>query len=408
MSVINTMLRDLDKRNGRAAGQAVAGDAVRSTKAVSPWHMRPRVAILLGLAGVSAAAALWMQYRGASAATPPVVPAPRLPVIANQAPSPALHVAAAPAVAPADGASAPAAKAQAPQANVAQSKAVASTAAVHAPAPDAKPKVIALARAAAPAPAASAAGPDQAATAAPAATAANGATNAKAAIAKTYSPGQNSANLLNEAITLDQQGRQEDAKAPLQRALAANPFDLKARQMLIRLQMDTGKVEEARVLLSEGQRLHSDRSEFTLALARLKVESGDSTSALQLLEAGRAVAGDEPQYHALMAVLLLRAQRYDEATKHYLVALRSDPGNTRWLVGVGAALEGAGHRADAAEAYRRAQGTSDLTPEMTSFLGERLAQLKTRQEPGLSNEKPGAAGATVVRTEQTVVSGEPQ
>ena len=32
MSVINTMLQDLDKRNGRPGGEAVAGDAIRSTK----------------------------------------------------------------------------------------------------------------------------------------------------------------------------------------------------------------------------------------------------------------------------------------------------------------------------------------------------------------------------------------
>ena len=109
--------------------------------------------------------------------------------------------------------------------------------------------------------------------------------------------------------------------------------------MLVRLQIDTGGVEEAVVLLVEGRRLHSEQPEFTLTLARLKAETGDSAGAIQLLEEGRAAARDEPQYHALFAALLVRAQRHDEAVQHYLIALRNDPANPRWLVGVGVALE---------------------------------------------------------------------
>ena len=203
------------------------------------------------------------------------------------------------------------------------------------------------------------------------------AVNAKATSAKTYNAKQVSANLVGEAIVLDQEGRQEEAKVPLQRALAANPLDIQARQMLIRLQMDSGRSDEARALLAEGQRLHPELSDFTLSLARLKVESGDSSGAIQLLEAGRAAARDEPQYHALMAALLLRSQRYDDAVQHYLVALRADPANVSWLVGVGVALEGVGKPADAAEAYHRADGASNLTPEMATFLSERLARLRS-------------------------------
>jgi MSHA biogenesis protein MshN len=73
--------------------------------------------------------------------------------------------------------------------------------------------------------------------------------------------------------------------------------------------------------------------------------------------------------------LLLRVQRYDEAVQHYLVALRSDPANASWLVGVGVAFEGVRKHADAAEAYSRADGAANLTPEMASFLSERLARL---------------------------------
>src|SRR5205085_7520477 len=91
----------------------------------------------------------------------------------------------------------------------------------------------------------------------------------KAANAKTYSPMQVSANLVAEAVRLDQQGHLEDAKASLRRALVANPLDIQARQMLVRLKVDTGSVGEAVDLLVEGRRLHPEQPDLTLMLARL-------------------------------------------------------------------------------------------------------------------------------------------
>jgi MSHA biogenesis protein MshN len=198
----------------------------------------------------------------------------------------------------------------------------------------------------------------------------------KAADGKSYTPEQQASNLLGEAVRLEQQGRAEDAKVPLQKLLAANPLHVRARQMLAQLQLDTGNVEQARTLLAEGQRLLPDQSGFTTTLARLQVENGDVAGAIRLLEADRSSARSDPQFNAFLAALLLRVQRYDEAVQRYLVALRSDPGNASWLVGVGVALEGIGKQADAAEAYRRAEGSANLTPEMADFLSERLARLR--------------------------------
>ena len=182
-------------------------------------------------------------------------------------------------------------------------------------------------------------------------------------------------SLFNEAVAMDQQGRRDDAVLLLQRALAANPADLQARQLLVRLNVEAGHLDEALALLTEGLRQHPERSDFTLALARFRVESGDNQGALQLLEGGVASARDEPQFNALLAALLLRAKRPEEAVRHYLVALRSNPSNASWLIGVGVALEGAGRPADAAEAYRRASRDGNLPPETANFLSDRLARL---------------------------------
>ena len=379
MSVINTMLQDLDKRHGRPGGEAVPGDAIRSTKPpVTGSRRRNVLIVLVGLAMAVAAGAWWTRQRAVAATSLVAVPLSSVPLVASKAPSAEPQIASAAAVAPMPAPQSMAAAHAAmpmPMPTVRPLPAADKVAALAAPD---VPKTLKTAPSATPSafgPAEIPGRPDKVATAGPPANTA--ATTSRAATAKTYSPMQVSANLVAEAGRFDRQGHLEDAKASLGRALVANPVDIQARRMLVRLQLDTGRVEEAVALLVEGQRLHPEQPDFTLTLARLKAETGDNAGAIQLLEEGRAAARDEPQYHALLAALLVRAQRHDEAVQHYLVALRNDPANPRWLLGIGVALEATGNNADAAEAYRRAEGTSRLSSEMATFVSERLAQLRT-------------------------------
>jgi MSHA biogenesis protein MshN len=412
MSVINKMLRDLDRRHVQPEGGATAVEAIRSTKAVSAWTLGRNGSVFMGtLLAVSIAGAGWMQWRGGPAQQ--VVEAPPVPLPAHQ-PQPAALAApeAVAQLAPA-ASQAPVTVAAAPESIMAASAPASAPAPAPVPVPPSRPKPVAMAAnvptAVEPVPApakvpesvaVAVAAParlapealgaadktekaeknEKAEAPAPAtalkATAMSSSAGGGAAAGKTYSPKQLAANLLSQAVVLDQQGRLEEAKAPLQRALAANALDAPARKLLVRLQLDTGRLEDARTLLAEGQRLHPEDPDFTLVLARLKAEAGDSAGAIQLLEAGRSQARGEPQYHALLAALLLQAQRYDEAIDQYLVALRSDPANASWLLGVGVALERQGKVADAAEAYRRAGGAPNLSGEMAAFLSEGLARLK--------------------------------
>jgi len=57
------------------------------------------------------------------------------------------------------------------------------------------------------------------------------------------------------SIDLAEQAQAVGPVTELEQKLAANPLDLKARQMLVQLQLDTGQVEQARSLLAEGKRL---------------------------------------------------------------------------------------------------------------------------------------------------------
>lgn len=387
MSIINQMLKDLDKRKQPAGDGAAKGDVVRAVEPGSAWHRsRVKVGLVVGLGVAMLALGGWMQLRNKALYNPSATPAaPPIAAAASPSPatipSPALPAAPpSPVAAAASGpvaAAAPSAATAAPRSPVAAASPNPVTAAAPsqgaAASNQAAAKPVALAAALQPGPAGPLAttgmvdAPSTPRTITP---------TSRASSAKTYSPRQAADNLLREAAALDQQGRLEEAKVPLRRALEANPLDVEARQMLIQVQLDTGHAEEAQSLLAEGHRLVPGHSGFSMALARLQLESGDSSGALRTLQGGLPTAGNEPHYRAFLAALLLRAQNYDAAVQHYLVALRSDPANATWLVGLGVALEAVGKRADAAEAYRRAGTADNLAPDVAKFLDERLSQLR--------------------------------
>jgi predicted Zn-dependent protease len=373
VSVINTMLRGLDERARREGRKGQLGDAVQATAPESAvTAKRVLLVVAAGLGGAALATGLWLYLQGMLAPKPAAIPAPPPPVLAaaqsvtTPGPAPA-DAAASPAVAPA----ATRAAATLATTPVAESAVQAAPAQSIKPIPPA-PVVAAIVRPAL-APTPSSAAPEGAPEPprpSPAAI------TARPAGGKTYSPKQVAGNLMAEAAALDREGRLDEAKRPLRQVLAANPDDVAARQMLVQLHIDTGHLDEARELLEEGLQQQAGNAGLAWTLARLKAESGDVPGAITLLEGIRGSARDDPQLHAFEGALLLRSQRYADAVQAYLAALRTDPANPSWLLGIGAALEGAGNTADALEAYQRAEAVAGLTPEQAEFVSARLTRLR--------------------------------
>lgn len=187
---------------------------------------------------------------------------------------------------------------------------------------------------------------------------------------------QQADNLYRQALTQVQQGNPGEARTSLRRALEAQAVHPEARMLLASLLVDSGNQSEAGNVLREGTRLLPQRAALWMALARLEVEQGDPAVALATLNKGLSAAGTEPVYHAFMAALLQRVNRHDEAVRHYLVALHTDPAMPSWLVGIGISLQAVGKDGDAAEAFARARDGGRLSASMLAFVNQKLEQLK--------------------------------
>ena len=76
-----------------------------------------------------------------------------------------------------------------------------------------------------------------------------------------------------------------------------------------------------------------------MTLARLQVDRGDLAGAWQTLDFSLPAAGHSADYQGFTAHVLQRLGRFREAVVHYLNAARLAPGDGRWWLGLGLALE---------------------------------------------------------------------
>ena len=193
---------------------------------------------------------------------------------------------------------------------------------------------------------------------------------------KSVNPKQQSANFYRDAVAMVQDGHLADAKDALTQALDAYSANHDERKMLANLLVDSGRSGDAMLLLGKGLSLAPGNSEFCMALARLQVATGAKLEAFATLQQGLANAGDDGDYHGFYAALLQSLGRYEESTKHYLVALRSNPSMPTWLVGIGISFRAQKKLGDAAEAFKRAIDTGELSTEVANFAGQQIEQIR--------------------------------
>ena len=351
MSVINDMLTALDARRA----PPVPGTTVVSLEHGTTKSRRWRVMVVLGTAAVAATAlADWPVLLSSAqrAPQPPAIVADALaPTVANPA---AQADALAPPVE-----TAPAAVRRVLQASVAP-RAVAQAAPM---------ATAAVAQTAALTPAATT---PPLALSAPVALAAPTLRGTAEKHPVAPSAGQRATLAYRQALDLGASGHSSAAIDRALEALAADPDHAGARQLAAVLMFEARRLDEAGALLRAGLDRMPQQPRLAYLLARLKAETGDADGALALLPAGTALAGEA---HGLRAAILARQGRYTEALPAYEAALRQDPGNATWWLGLGLALE-ANQQIDLArQALRRARALGTLRPDVQTYIEQKLASL---------------------------------
>ena len=178
------------------------------------------------------------------------------------------------------------------------------------------------------------------------------------------------------AVNFVNQGRIAEGMDAFRATLALDPEHDTARQTLVALLLEAKRVDEAAVVLQDGLAVNADNTGFAMLLARILVERNQVPDALFVLQRHAAPPDRNPDFHAFAAALYQRLGRHKEAIEQYESALRLAPSAGVWWLGLGISLQAAERPKEALEAYARAKSSGNLAPELLGFVDQRLKQLQ--------------------------------
>ncbi|MFM5731217.1 tetratricopeptide repeat protein [Aeromonas caviae] len=178
-----------------------------------------------------------------------------------------------------------------------------------------------------------------------------------------------------KATTAMAKGRMQEAQDGYYEVLAHDPHNQGAREQLAGLLYGAGRLTEAAQVLEEGLRLDPAQADLRLLLARVAISGGDRQKALDWLTGYQPDIASNLDYYATWAGLAQELGQPVQASEMYVRLLRQQPDQGRWWLGLGVAEDGQGHRQRALDAYHNAQLHGNLGEASTQWLEQRIGQL---------------------------------
>lgn len=177
-------------------------------------------------------------------------------------------------------------------------------------------------------------------------------------------------------VDLLKQGRSREAEAAFAASLSSDPAHHGARQALVALKLERRELGQASRLLQEGLALDPAQADFAVALARIRIEGGQLPSALDALDAAASAGSNYAELHALRGTVLQRLGRHAEAAAAYRAALGVEPATPNAWLGLGISLEALQQKPEAAQAFRNALASGPTSVELKTFAEQRIRALR--------------------------------
>ncbi|MDT7518747.1 tetratricopeptide repeat protein [Rhodoferax sp. TBRC 17660] len=356
MSVINQMLRDLDKRSASPLEPAIgAGTSARMVIGGEEAHRRsPRMLLMAGGVGLAVLAAAFWWWSAAP------------PVSMSSGPVAELPTDSAMAVA-----SAPAAPWAGLKLATELSELPALTVATQVPGGKQTSSVLPPATIAA-APAVPASAPPPAAVTQPPMPTASPAPVASLAAVPPAPPSAKPAQPVADGAVAAQ--RQQTAVRDVL-AQAQSLYNSGSADAAIQLLQDSlAGAERAQPPTPAATQLMLVRE-----LARMELAQGRSAAVLELMTQVEPLLAGQPELWAVRANAAQRLGRHQDAVQFYGVALQSRPAEQRWLLGTAVSLSALGQLVAAADSAERARSLGPVSKEVWAYL---------RQQGVVLPEKP--------------------
>jgi len=164
----------------------------------------------------------------------------------------------------------------------------------------------------------------------------------------------------------------DEAISELKQAITKDPRNKKIRETLVTLLLTNNNFKDADKIVKQGIEITPYYPKFAELQAYIYIQQGNTHQAIATLEQNSPDVVSNPKYYALLANLYQKNGSFMQAARIYDQLTKNDPGNGIWWIGLGVALESADKKNAAREAYQNASYTSNLTPELRSFIDDKL------------------------------------
>ncbi|HUT40214.1 MAG TPA: tetratricopeptide repeat protein [Gammaproteobacteria bacterium] len=168
------------------------------------------------------------------------------------------------------------------------------------------------------------------------------------------SPEQRLARDFQAAAAAVNKGNAVEAERLLEDLLARDNSLHKARLLLAGLYVQQQRNSRAESVLASGLLHYPQHAPYASLYAQLLAAQARDSEAINALQGALPAAADDAAYHALLAGLYQRSGKADAAAGSYREALRLAPAHGEWWMGLGISSEQAGDAETAASAYRQA------------------------------------------------------
>ncbi|AZZ94557.1 tetratricopeptide repeat protein [Hahella sp. KA22] len=195
-------------------------------------------------------------------------------------------------------------------------------------------------------------------------------------IAPSQTPEAIAARALQQARESYRQGEVEAARQRLRDLLTSMPEHEASRYQLATWLIGAGDYPQALQVMQSVDAYSS--VDFKLMKARTLAATGMAAQAIALLESEAPKVEAAPDYHSLLAGLYHQARRYEDAIATYAALIEAHPHKGDWWAGLGIALDQTGRSQSALQAYRQAVGDPELQTTLAQYASRRIQQL----EPG--------------------------
>lgn len=178
------------------------------------------------------------------------------------------------------------------------------------------------------------------------------------------------------AVKLAEAGNQQDAVDIFMHLLQTYPDYHDARVAVAAIILNNGNTVEARKIIDEGLALSPDYPPLLEVKSRILTSEGKINEALLLLQSEKPDINEAPAYYTLMAALLNRTEKFEEATKLYQQLVAINPHDSTLWFGLGVAQDKVGNNKEALTAYRKASMEGKLNKPALAFLENRMQILQ--------------------------------